>query len=204
MCDGLAGETVKVGCVECELFPVAKLSKTVDRKRCTRQSLLRQVALVGFISRRQNFLIKSFDVASLLYYFSLACIDRYCGYQCLETEKDPAGDIRSSLAGDSGFCRYSCSCGGDCQVDGDAGHRAVWVCFIGAPVEFSPFMFFFLFLSFLGISFSMGMLLHSAFMYEDKNNMKGDSKKSWALCMIAGTGVTGWMFYYGYYMNFVR
>ena len=58
--------------------------------------------------------------------------------------------------------------------------------------------------SFLGISYFMGMLVHSAFMYEDKNNMKSDSRKSWILCMIAGTGITGWMFYYGYYMNFVR
>jgi hypothetical protein len=58
--------------------------------------------------------------------------------------------------------------------------------------------------SFLGISYFMGMLVHSAFMYEDKNNMKRDSRMSWVLCMIAGTGITGWMFYYGYYMNFVR
>ena len=58
--------------------------------------------------------------------------------------------------------------------------------------------------SFLGISYFMGMLVHSAFMYEDKNNMKKDSRMSWVLCMVAGTGITGWMFYYGYYMNFVR
>lgn len=58
--------------------------------------------------------------------------------------------------------------------------------------------------SFLGISYFMGMLVHSAFMYEDKNNMKRDSRMSWVLCMVAGTGITGWMFYYGYYMNFVR
>ena len=58
--------------------------------------------------------------------------------------------------------------------------------------------------SFLAISYFMGMLVHSALMYEDKNNMKKDSRMSWILCMIAGTGITGWMFYYGYYMNFVR
>lgn len=58
--------------------------------------------------------------------------------------------------------------------------------------------------SFFGISYFMGMLVHSAFMYEDKNNMKKDSRMSWVLCMVAGTGITGWMFYYGYYMNFVR
>ena len=71
-------------------------------------------------------------------------------------------------------------------------------------MEFSSFMIFIMFLSFLGISYFMGMLVHSAFMYEDKHNMKRDSRKSWILCMIAGTGITGWMFYYGYYMNFVR
>ena len=65
-------------------------------------------------------------------------------------------------------------------------------------------MIFIMFVSFLVISYFMGMLVHSAFMYEDKNNMKSDSRKSWILCMVAGTGITGWMFYYGYYMNFVR
>lgn len=50
----------------------------------------------------------------------------------------------------------------------------------------------------------MGMLIHSALMYEDKNNIRKDSRKAWVLCMIAGTGITGWMFYYGYYVNFVR
>lgn len=58
--------------------------------------------------------------------------------------------------------------------------------------------------SFFGISYFMGMLVHSAFMYEDKNNMKSNSRMSWVLCMVAGSGITGWMFYYGYYMNFVR
>jgi hypothetical protein len=71
-------------------------------------------------------------------------------------------------------------------------------------MEFSPFMIFIMLLSFLAISYFMGMLVHSAFMYEDKNNMKSNSRMSWVLCMVAGTGITGWMFYYGYYMNFVR
>ena len=71
-------------------------------------------------------------------------------------------------------------------------------------MEFSPFMFFILILSFLGISYFMGMLIHSAIMYEDKNNMNKDGKKGWVLCMLAGTGITGWMFYYGYYVNFLR
>jgi hypothetical protein len=71
-------------------------------------------------------------------------------------------------------------------------------------MEFTPFMISIMVFSFLGISYFMGMLVHSAFMYEDKNNMKKDSRMSWVLCMVAGTGITGWMFYYGYYMNFVR
>ena len=72
-----------------------------------------------------------------------------------------------------------------------------------AGLEFSPVMFVVMVLSFLGISFFMGMLLHSSFMYKDKENLKRDSKKAWILSMIAGTGVTGWMFIYGYYINFV-
>ncbi len=71
-------------------------------------------------------------------------------------------------------------------------------------MEFTPFMILIMVFSFLAISYFMGMLVHSAFMYEDKNNMKKDSRMSWILCMVAGTGITGWMFYYGYYMNFVR
>ncbi len=71
-------------------------------------------------------------------------------------------------------------------------------------MEFTPSMISIMAFSFLAISYFMGMLVHSAFMYEDKNNMKKDSRMSWVLCMVAGTGITGWMFYYGYYMNFVR
>ena len=71
-------------------------------------------------------------------------------------------------------------------------------------MEFTPFMILIMVFSFFTISYFMGMLVHSAFMYEDKNNMKKDSRMSWILCMVAGTGITGWMFYYGYYMNFVR
>ena len=67
---------------------------------------------------------------------------------------------------------------------------------------FSPFMIFVLFLSFLAISYFVGMLIHSAFMYEDKSNMKRNSKKAWILCMCAGVGITFWMFAYGYYANF--
>ncbi|NIQ03087.1 MAG: hypothetical protein GWM98_24125 [Nitrospinaceae bacterium] len=48
------------------------------------------------------------------------------------------------------------------------------------------------------------MMLHSALMYEDKPTMKKDSRLGWTLCMAAGTGLTGWMFYYGYYMNFIK
>ena len=71
-------------------------------------------------------------------------------------------------------------------------------------MEFSPFMIFIMVLSFLGISYFMGMLVHSALMYEDKRNLKKDSVKAWILCMAAGTGITLWMFFYGYYVNFFR
>ena len=68
-------------------------------------------------------------------------------------------------------------------------------------LELSPIMLLILFLSFLGISFFMGMLIHSSFMHEDKNNLERDSKKAWILSMTAGVGIVGWMFLYGYYVN---
>ena len=67
-------------------------------------------------------------------------------------------------------------------------------------LEFSPIMVLVLLLSFLGISFFMGMLIHSSFMYEDKKNLQRDSKKTWVLSMTAGMGIVGWMFLYGYYV----
>ena len=70
-------------------------------------------------------------------------------------------------------------------------------------LEFSPIMVLVLLLSFLGISFFMGMLIHSSFMHEDKQNLKRDSKKAWVLSMTAGVGIAGWMFLYGYYVNFL-
>lgn len=69
-------------------------------------------------------------------------------------------------------------------------------------MTFSPYMILILILSFFGISFFLGMLLHSAFMYKENQNLKRDSKKAWVLCMVAGVGVTFWMFVYGYYVNF--
>jgi len=69
-------------------------------------------------------------------------------------------------------------------------------------LEFSPIMIVVMVLSFLGVSFFMGMLVHSSLMYEDKENLKRDSSKAWILSMTAGTGITGWMFIYGYYTNF--
>ena len=69
-------------------------------------------------------------------------------------------------------------------------------------LEFSPVMIFVVFLSFLGVSFFMGMLIHSSLMYEDKQNLKRNSKKAWVLSMTTGVGITGWMFIYGYYINF--
>jgi len=72
------------------------------------------------------------------------------------------------------------------------------------PSDFSGYMILVLVLSFFVISYFMGMLVHSAWMYEDKGSFKKDSRTGWILCMIAGTGITGWMFYYGYYINFLR
>ena len=69
-------------------------------------------------------------------------------------------------------------------------------------LELSPVMVLVLFLSFLGVSFFMGMLIHSSFMHEDGRNLKRGSKKAWILSMSAGLGITGWMFIYGYYINF--
>ncbi len=63
-------------------------------------------------------------------------------------------------------------------------------------------MFVMLALAFGIISYFMGMLIHSAWMYDDHPKMKRNSRRAWVLCMAAGTGVTGWLFGYGYYVNF--
>ena len=70
--------------------------------------------------------------------------------------------------------------------------------------DFSGFMIAILLLFFLMISYCMGVMVHSALMYEDKYNIGKDSRNGWILSMVAGAGITGWMFYYGYYMNFLR
>ena len=70
-------------------------------------------------------------------------------------------------------------------------------------LEFSPIMVLVMLFSFFGVSFFMGMLIHSSFMYEDKQNLKQDSKKAWILSMTAGVGITSWIFIYGYYINFL-
>ena len=72
-----------------------------------------------------------------------------------------------------------------------------------AGFEFLPAMIVVMILAFIGVSFFMGMLTHSSFMYEDKKNLKRDSEKAWILSMTVGTGITGWMFIYGYYSNFL-
>ena len=69
-------------------------------------------------------------------------------------------------------------------------------------MEFTPFMLVVLFLAFLTISYFMGMLIHAAWMYDDHPKMKRNSRIAWVLCMAAGTRVTGWLFAYGYYVNF--
>ena len=74
---------------------------------------------------------------------------------------------------------------------------------MNSGLDFSPSMIFIMVLSFLGISFFMGMLVHSSFLYEDKGNLKQNSKKAWVLSMAVGIGITGWMIAYGYYMNFL-
>ena len=72
------------------------------------------------------------------------------------------------------------------------------------PSDFSGSMIGTLIVSFFMISYCMGILVHSALMYEDKNKIGKDSRNGWILSMVAGTGITGWMFYYGYYINFLR
>ncbi|CCQ89421.1 hypothetical protein NITGR_1040039 [Nitrospina gracilis 3/211] len=69
-------------------------------------------------------------------------------------------------------------------------------------MEFSPIMFIIMGIAFVFISYFMGMMIHSAWMYEDSPKLPRNSKKAWILCMAAGAGVTGWMFAYGYYVNF--
>jgi len=71
-----------------------------------------------------------------------------------------------------------------------------------AGFEFLPAMIVVMILAFIGVFFFMGMLIHSSLMYEDKKNLKRNSEKAWILSMTVGTGITGWMFIYGYYMNF--
>ncbi len=72
------------------------------------------------------------------------------------------------------------------------------------PADFSGFIIGILILSFFMISYCMGIMVHSALMYKDKNNIGKDSRGGWILSMTAGAGITGWMFYYGYYINFLR
>ena len=83
--------------------------------------------------------------------------------------------------------------------------RPVWFFSVSIQLsDFSDSMILIMVLSFFVISYFMGMLVHSAWMYEDKGSVQKDSRFGWILCMIAGTCITGWMFYYGYYVNFVR
>jgi len=64
-------------------------------------------------------------------------------------------------------------------------------------LEFSPIKVLVMFFSFFGLSFFMGMLIHSSLMYEDKQNSKQDCKKSWMLSMTAGVGTTGCLYVHG-------
>ena len=47
------------------------------------------------------------------------------------------------------------------------------------PSDFSGYMILVLVLSFFVISYFMGMLVHSAWMYEDKGSVKKDSRTGW-------------------------
>ncbi len=75
---------------------------------------------------------------------------------------------------------------------------------MGGKMEFTPFMFAVMIIAFIFTSYFMGMLIHSAFIYEDKGSVKKDSKTAWILSWAAGSAVTGWLYYYGYYVNFGR
>ena len=55
---------------------------------------------------------------------------------------------------------------------------------------FSPSMILIVVLALVGISFFMGILAHSSFMYKDQSNLKSDSDKAWILSMISGIGIT--------------
>ena len=68
-------------------------------------------------------------------------------------------------------------------------------------MQLSPFMVLVFVLSFFAIAFFTGMMMHSSFMHENKRNIKKDSRKAWTLSMVAGLGITFWLFYYGYSMN---
>ena len=46
-----------------------------------------------------------------------------------------------------------------------------------AGFEFSPAMIVVMTLAFTGVSFFMGMLIHSSLMYEDKKNLKRSNTK---------------------------
>jgi hypothetical protein len=82
---------------------------------------------------------------------------------------------------------------------------SIWIFIMSTqPTDFSGFIVFFLILCFFMIAYCIGILVHSSLMYEDKNNIGKNSRSGWVLSMVAGAGITGWMFYYGYYVNFLR
>jgi hypothetical protein len=123
----------------------------------------------------------------------------------VEAKADKARNFWSYDQSDPGF---GCNCWGSSGFRSTPrffGRGPIWILFMSTqPSDFSGFMIIILLLSFVTISYFMGMMVHSAFMHEDKNKIGKDSRNGWILSMVAGTGITGWMFYYGYYANFLR
>ena len=140
----------------------------------------------------------------LFIYYNSSCFS-YTGDQLVEAKADRAwnffGDGQSYFC-DRNNCWSDCECGATPYLFGYSPIRIFLMSI--QPSDFSGFMIFILVLSFFTISYFMGMMVHSAFMYEDKKNIGKDSRIGWVLSMLVGTGITGWMFYYGYYINFLR
>jgi len=148
---------------------------------------------------------KAVYVAENLSYCNGYSICLYSGDQRLEAKARDQSGFEGIFSGRRNFYGYRLFRFSFGQVAGLFGDRPVRIFhMMRSNMEFSPFMFLVLGFSFLAISFCMGMLIHSSLMYEDKNGIKKDSKLGWILSMAAGAGITGWMFYYGYYVNFGR
>ena len=74
---------------------------------------------------------------------------------------------------------------------------------LGKFMTFTPFMIFIITVSYCTISFFLGISIHASFIYENKNGLNKNSKEAWTLSYIAGTGITTWIFIYGYKTIFI-